>query len=178
MECFSKFFSGIFCWPLGTRLDCIAPKSGCCIMQLSRFFQIERKENVHFTPAGWWFQVAVPPRHTWLVLLSPEFLDAVIDFFPSAKSLKLSAANHYIKWAGNLKNQDWIYKPKMSGCIILQYASTTSPCCTDLVAWFDLSVILLCSFYFPNICWLSLDTGSGSCWHSSDFFFCLPYSWK
>lgn len=60
-------------------------------------------------------------------LLSKRLLFFVF-FPPSAQSFKLSAANHYVKQAGNLKNQDWIYKhPNVK--LILQYANALS--CAD-----------------------------------------------
>lgn len=61
-------------------------------------------------------------------LLSKRLLFFIVFFSPSAQSFKLSAANHYVKQAGNLKNQDWIYKhPNVK--LILQYANALS--CAD-----------------------------------------------
>jgi len=63
----------------------------------SSFFVTVIKENVYFTTAGvqgadWKWPVGL--RHAWLL---PFIWMLLLVFFPSALSLTLSAANHYVK---------------------------------------------------------------------------------
>lgn len=77
---------------------------------------------------GCWLEVSTRHTISAVVRCCLSAYCFLLFFFPSAQSFKLSAANHYVKQAGNLKNQDWIYKhPNVK--LILQYANALS--CAD-----------------------------------------------